>query len=46
MPDNDWWGVTITNAPIAQAPSGNYFYNLTIITDRRLRPSASRWRAA
>lgn len=33
MPDNAWWAATITNAPIAQAPSGNYFYNLVIETD-------------
>ena len=33
MPDNDWWAVTVTNAPVAQAPSGNYFYNLVIDTD-------------
>ncbi len=33
MPDNAWWGVTITNAAIAQTPSGNYFYNLVIDTD-------------
>lgn len=33
MPDNGWWSVTITNAPIAQAASGNYFYNLVINAD-------------
>ncbi|MEP7010472.1 MAG: hypothetical protein ABJC13_09140 [Acidobacteriota bacterium] len=33
MPDNDWWAVSITNATLAQAPSGNYFYNLVIQTD-------------
>ena len=30
MPDNDWWGVEVTNIPAAQAPSGHYFYNLSI----------------
>src|SRR6185295_8945370 len=30
MPDNDWWGVTITTSSIAQAASDNYFYLLTI----------------
>jgi len=25
MPDNDWWGATITTSAAAQAPSGNYF---------------------
>ena len=33
MPDNDWWAVTVTNTGVAQAPSGNYFYNLVIETD-------------
>ena len=33
MPDNAWWGLTVTNAPIAQAPSGNYLYNLVIALD-------------
>ena len=33
MPDNAWWAATVTNAPIAQAPSGNYFYNFVIETD-------------
>lgn len=33
MPDNDWWAVTVTNATLAQAPSGNYFYNFVIETD-------------
>ncbi|HEV7667676.1 MAG TPA: SdrD B-like domain-containing protein, partial [Thermoanaerobaculia bacterium] len=33
MPDNAWWAVTVTNAPISQAPSGNYFYNLVISLD-------------
>ncbi len=32
MPDNDWWGVTIANQPQAQAPSGHYFYNLSMTT--------------
>src|SRR6185295_16067758 len=33
MPDNAWWGVTVTNSALAQAPSGNYFYNFVIGTD-------------
>jgi hypothetical protein len=33
MPDNDWWGVTVATSPAAQAPSGNYFYNLVIASD-------------
>jgi hypothetical protein len=33
MPDNDWWGTTITTSPQAQAPSGNYFYTLVIQLD-------------
>jgi hypothetical protein len=33
MPDNDWWAVTITTSPQAQAPSGNYFYILEIGLD-------------
>ncbi|HEV7670498.1 MAG TPA: SdrD B-like domain-containing protein [Thermoanaerobaculia bacterium] len=33
MPDNDWWAVTVTTSAIAQAPSGNYFYNFVIETD-------------
>lgn len=33
MPDNDWWGVTITPSAPAQAPSGNYFYTLVIQLD-------------
>ncbi|HSG40940.1 MAG TPA: hypothetical protein VLE27_14975, partial [Thermoanaerobaculia bacterium] len=33
MPDNDWWGVTITPSAQAQAPSGNYFYTLVIQLD-------------
>ncbi len=33
MPDNAWWAVTVTNTSIAQAPSGNYFYNLVIGLD-------------
>ncbi|MFP5286632.1 MAG: SdrD B-like domain-containing protein, partial [Thermoanaerobaculia bacterium] len=33
MPDNDWWGATITNTPSAKAPSGNYFYTLEIGLD-------------
>jgi hypothetical protein len=33
MPDNDWWAVTVTNSAIAQAPSGNYFYNFVIEID-------------
>jgi hypothetical protein len=33
MPDNDWWGATITTSAEAQAPSGNYFYILQIGLD-------------
>ena len=33
MLDNDWWGVTVATSPAAQAPSGNYFYNLAIASD-------------
>jgi hypothetical protein len=33
MPDNDWWGVTISSNPAARAPSGNYFYTLVIGLD-------------
>lgn len=32
MPDNAWWAATITNPSLAQAPSGNYFYNFVIET--------------
>ncbi len=38
MPDNDWWAVTVTNGAIAQAPSGNYFYNLVIGLDGSCAP--------
>ncbi len=31
MPNNDWWSVTLANAPGAQSPSGNYFYVLEIM---------------
>src|SRR6476661_8098563 len=30
MPDNDWIDFTINTTPNAKAPSGNYFYRLTI----------------
>jgi len=33
MLDNDWWGVTVATSSGAQAPSGNYFYNLVIESD-------------
>ena len=33
MPDNDWWAVSVTNAAIARAPSGNFFYHFVIETD-------------
>ena len=33
MPDNDWWGVTVSTSSLAQAPSGFYFYHLTIGLD-------------
>ena len=33
MPDNDWWAVEVATSTSAQAPSGNYFYTLTIETD-------------
>lgn len=33
MPDNGWWDLTVTTSASAQAPSGNYFYNLVIDTD-------------
>jgi len=38
MRDNAWWAVTITNAAIARAPSGNYFYNLVIDLDGACEP--------
>jgi hypothetical protein len=38
MPDNDWWGVTVATSPAAQAPSGFYFYNLTIDLDGACNP--------
>ncbi len=38
MPDNDWWAVTVTNGAVAQAPSGNYFYNLVIGLDGSCAP--------
>ena len=33
MPDNDWWGVNVATSAQAQAPSGNFFYTLTIDLD-------------
>jgi hypothetical protein len=30
MPDNDWWNVTVQTSSVAQAPSGNYFYELRV----------------
>ncbi|HEV7672600.1 MAG TPA: hypothetical protein VGS22_29120 [Thermoanaerobaculia bacterium] len=33
MPDNEWWDLTVSTSAIAQAPSGNYFYNLVIALD-------------
>ena len=33
MPDNAWWGLTVATSANAQAPSGNYFYNLVVGTD-------------
>lgn len=33
MPDNEWWSVTVGTSALAQAPSGNYFYNLVIDID-------------
>jgi len=38
MPNNAWWGLTVANTPAAQAPSGNYFYNLVISTDGACAP--------
>ena len=38
MPDNDWWGVTVSTSAAAQAPSGNYLYNLTIDLDGACAP--------
>jgi len=31
LPDNGWFDVTIPTSPLAQTPSGNYFYRLNII---------------
>ncbi|HET6387250.1 MAG TPA: hypothetical protein VFJ58_27995, partial [Armatimonadota bacterium] len=31
MPDNDWWNVVFLNSPVAQAKSGNYFYDLRCV---------------
>jgi hypothetical protein len=33
MPDNDWWGVTVSTSAEAEGPSGNFFYNLVIESD-------------
>ncbi len=33
MADNDWWSLEITPSVEAEAPSGNYFYNLVVESD-------------
>jgi len=38
MPDNAWHNIPITNVPEAKAPSGNYFYVMTV---RNTDPSVS-----
>ena len=38
MPDNAWWGATITTSVQAQSPSGNYFYVLQIGLDGACAP--------
>jgi hypothetical protein len=38
MPDNAWWGATITTSSLAQAPSGNFFYILKVGLDGGCAP--------
>lgn len=44
MPDNDWWTANISTSAAAQAPNGNFFYNLQITLSNPAGASTSNFK--